>query len=67
MRARKSQQLEHESVESEDISRKSASNSNEGNRDVVIDMEEVDESWAPQTMQRSRRPPAWLSDYETEF
>ena len=72
MRLKRSQRLEHEDLVSDgqnnepESTNDSVKESNTNN-DIIIDMEGVSGNWAPENMQRTRRPPYWLSDYITKY
>ena len=67
MRAKKSQLLENETAESYTSNIGSAERNSTDK--IIIDSEGVEpaECLTPDNTRRARRPPAWLSDYVTEF
>ena len=80
MRLKRAQRLEYETENSDrqgndpndepvstNDSRSNDSGEERNHKDVIIDMEGVDRDWEPESTQRRRRPPLWMSDYITRF
>ena len=72
MRLKRSQRLEHEDSISngqnnEQESTNDSVKESNTNNDIIIDMEGVSGNWAPENIQRTRKPPYWLSDYITKY